>query len=236
MAVRARSARRHGRHAGDRRSRAGVARRCARDGNRGAQRRAARRSAAARAGLAGHASRGHGPLGARAPARRQPTIPPNMGLFLERTRRMHPDVCRFISEIVYDNRLDGRAGARAPGDRIRHGAAVPAGRAQRECGRVVRGGGCDRRRDRQDGRIVVDRSRRGDSAAGPERLHGRRAVQRAGATAARRVATGRPRRRRGRNRRQVPGTRSGRCCSTRWRRRASRTFRAASSSCSRATG
>ena len=36
-----------------------------------------------------------------------PTIPPNMGLFLERTRRMHPDVCRFISEIVYDNRLTG---------------------------------------------------------------------------------------------------------------------------------
>ena len=35
------------------------------------------------------------------------TIPPNMGLFLERTRRMHPDVCRFISEIVYDNRLTG---------------------------------------------------------------------------------------------------------------------------------
>src|SRR5207253_1341331 len=35
------------------------------------------------------------------------TIPPQMGLFLERTRRMHPDVCRFISEIVYDNRLQG---------------------------------------------------------------------------------------------------------------------------------
>ncbi len=35
------------------------------------------------------------------------TIPPDMGLFLERTRRMHPDVCRFISEIVYDNRLTG---------------------------------------------------------------------------------------------------------------------------------
>jgi uncharacterized protein len=30
-----------------------------------------------------------------------------MGLFLERTRRMHPDVCQFISEIVYDNRLTG---------------------------------------------------------------------------------------------------------------------------------
>jgi uncharacterized protein len=34
-------------------------------------------------------------------------IPPEMGVFLERTRRMHPDVCRFISEIVYDGRLDG---------------------------------------------------------------------------------------------------------------------------------
>jgi hypothetical protein len=35
------------------------------------------------------------------------TIPPDRGLFLEETRRMHPDVCRFISEIVYDNRLTG---------------------------------------------------------------------------------------------------------------------------------
>jgi uncharacterized protein len=30
-----------------------------------------------------------------------------MGVFLERTRRMHPDVCRFISEVVYESRLDG---------------------------------------------------------------------------------------------------------------------------------
>jgi superfamily I DNA and/or RNA helicase len=29
-----------------------------------------------------------------------------MGVFLERTRRMHPDVCRFVSEIVYDSRLE----------------------------------------------------------------------------------------------------------------------------------
>ena len=36
-----------------------------------------------------------------------PTIPANMGLFLESTRRMHPDVCRFVSEIVYDGRLHG---------------------------------------------------------------------------------------------------------------------------------
>jgi uncharacterized protein len=36
-----------------------------------------------------------------------PTIPPDMGVFLERTRRMHPDVCGFISEVVYEGRLDG---------------------------------------------------------------------------------------------------------------------------------
>ena len=35
------------------------------------------------------------------------TVPAHMGLFLERTRRMHPDVCRFVSEIVYDSRLRG---------------------------------------------------------------------------------------------------------------------------------
>jgi uncharacterized protein len=35
------------------------------------------------------------------------TIPPNMGVFLERTRRMHPGVCRFISEVVYEGRLEG---------------------------------------------------------------------------------------------------------------------------------
>jgi predicted RecB family nuclease len=35
------------------------------------------------------------------------TVPPDMGVFLDRTRRMHPDVCRFISDVVYDGRLDG---------------------------------------------------------------------------------------------------------------------------------
>jgi uncharacterized protein len=33
------------------------------------------------------------------------TIPPELGVFLDRTRRMHPDVCRFISEVVYEDRL-----------------------------------------------------------------------------------------------------------------------------------
>jgi predicted RecB family nuclease len=33
------------------------------------------------------------------------TIPPRRGVFLDHTRRMHPDVCRFVSEVVYENRL-----------------------------------------------------------------------------------------------------------------------------------
>ena len=33
------------------------------------------------------------------------TVPPDRGIFLPLTRRMHPDVCRFISEAVYEGRL-----------------------------------------------------------------------------------------------------------------------------------
>jgi uncharacterized protein len=34
-----------------------------------------------------------------------PTIPVDRGIFLEKSYRMHPDVCQFISEIVYAGRL-----------------------------------------------------------------------------------------------------------------------------------
>jgi uncharacterized protein len=34
------------------------------------------------------------------------TIPEELGIFLEQTRRMHPDVCRFISEAFYESRLE----------------------------------------------------------------------------------------------------------------------------------
>lgn len=48
------------------------------------------------------------------------TIPPERGLFIDQTRRMHPDVCSFISETVYERRLSSHpdcAGQRveAPG-------------------------------------------------------------------------------------------------------------------------
>lgn len=37
------------------------------------------------------------------------TIPSERGIFLKTTWRMHPDVCRFISDAVYDGRLESRA-------------------------------------------------------------------------------------------------------------------------------
>lgn len=33
------------------------------------------------------------------------TVPPDIGIFLPVTRRMHPDLCRFVSDMVYDGRL-----------------------------------------------------------------------------------------------------------------------------------
>ena len=37
------------------------------------------------------------------------TIAPELGIFLKDTWRMHPDVCQFISEAVYDGRLEAEA-------------------------------------------------------------------------------------------------------------------------------
>ena len=33
------------------------------------------------------------------------TVPPERGIFLSRTHRMHPDLCRFVSDAFYDGRL-----------------------------------------------------------------------------------------------------------------------------------
>ena len=33
------------------------------------------------------------------------TVPPDLGVFLGASRRMHPDVCRFVSDAVYESRL-----------------------------------------------------------------------------------------------------------------------------------
>ena len=32
------------------------------------------------------------------------TMPPDLGIFLDHTHRLHPDICRVVSELVYDGR------------------------------------------------------------------------------------------------------------------------------------
>ena len=86
------------------------------------------------------------------------TIPPDRGLFLERTFRLHPDVCGYISEEFYEGRLRPDAGharrARrrsAPGCASSRSSTRAAGRSRpRRSERVVARGrrGCSRRRCR----------------------------------------------------------------------------------------
>lgn len=55
------------------------------------------------------------------------TIPPERGLFLGKTWRLHPDICSYISEAFYEGRLEPHESTRqqafAPGDRF-EGAGI----------------------------------------------------------------------------------------------------------------
>ncbi len=48
-------------------------------------------------------------------------VPPKLGLFLGESRRMHPSVCRFISESIYEGRLVSHAGCATQKISIRTG-------------------------------------------------------------------------------------------------------------------
>lgn len=39
------------------------------------------------------------------------TVPPERGIFLPKSRRMHPAICKYVSEVVYDGRLTSDRGA-----------------------------------------------------------------------------------------------------------------------------
>ena len=81
------------------------------------------------------------------------TIPPQRGVFLEVTRRMHPEVCRFISDAVYEGRLHAdalcaqrRLVLRADADRALKSAGISwvpvehqecTQRCEEEAGRIV---------------------------------------------------------------------------------------------------
>jgi uncharacterized protein len=41
------------------------------------------------------------------------TIPPDRGLFLHQTRRLHPEICRFTAEVFYEDRLSSTPGCSA---------------------------------------------------------------------------------------------------------------------------
>ena len=84
----------------------------------------------------------------------EPTIPPDRGLFLETTYRLHPDVCAYISEEFYEGRLvpDPRCAGRTtpfgtglrflpvPHDGCRQESELEADRVVEEVGRLLSAG------------------------------------------------------------------------------------------------
>jgi len=54
-------------------------------------------------------------------------IPPQKGLFLGTSRRMHPNVCSFISESIYDGRLEAHADCERQRVQVRAGGLVSRG-------------------------------------------------------------------------------------------------------------
>ena len=150
------------------------------------------------------------------------TIPPDRGLFLERTFRLHPDVCAYISEEFYERRLEP-----AP---VAAERTTPFGTGLRYLP-VDHDG--NRQKSQEEVEVVkaeVARLLAAVSAGG--RDHGRLAVQHAGECAARGVAEGGARR----HGRQVPGPGGGRRPLLDGEFDVETTFREDSSSCSPATG
>ena len=60
------------------------------------------------------------------------TVPPDRGILLPVTRRMHPDLCRFVSEQVYEGRLVEPSRHRPPAGR-RHRAGPRRARISSRC-------------------------------------------------------------------------------------------------------
>ena len=74
--------------------------------------------------------------------------PPDRGLFLETTYRLHPDVCGYISDEFYEGRLVPDRALRRADDAVRDRAPLPAGRARRLPAGVGARGGARRGRGR----------------------------------------------------------------------------------------
>ena len=74
------------------------------------------------------------------------TIPEELGVFLEETRRMHPEVCRFVSEAFYEGRLGSIPECAERDDVGRRRRSLARGRARGQPRRLGGGGGRDRER------------------------------------------------------------------------------------------
>ena len=76
-----------------------------------------------------------------------PTIPEDRGIFLEKSYRMHPAVCAFISEIVYAGRLHSDDSAARRTTSSGHRDPLRSCGARRQSHRVRRGGSADSETD-----------------------------------------------------------------------------------------
>jgi uncharacterized protein len=81
------------------------------------------------------------------------TVPPDRGIFLPVTRRMHPDVCRFISDAVYEGRLHAETSNTAQG-LVLSACADPALRASGICWVPVVHEDCSQKSEAEAARIA----------------------------------------------------------------------------------
>ena len=138
------------------------------------------------------------------------TFPPDRGVLLDVTWRMHPDVCDFISEVMYEGRLTSHPSCAVQTTAAGHRTALDPSPPHRPQHRVPRRG---RHRGRHDPGAAghrLDRPGRRHPAPHRPGRHRRHPLQRpAPAHHQRPASPGRDRRSRGRHRRQVPGQGGG---------------------------
>ena len=140
-----------------------------------------------------------------------------MGLFLEQTWRMRPEVNAFISETFYEGRLEPApvTSTRSIADGQRRSASSPVEHTGAPPG-LAGGGGGRARRDRAAARDAVRRRATASAPLALRGLHRRRALQRARALPARAA----PGRRSGSARWTSSRASRRRSSSSRWRARA----------------
>ena len=159
------------------------------------------------------------------------TVPAERGLFLEQTRRMHPDVCTFISDEVYEHRLQSHPDCALQSVGGEAGIRYLAGRAPRQLVELAGRSRADLQRDRAPARTAVPRTWTARAPARGARLHGRRRRT----TLQRRCSGSRCPPTCASARSTASRARRLRSSSTPWRPRAARTRRATCASCSAAT-